>query len=647
MTLKKILFLIIINTTFIYSQKDKSSVSLATFFENIHIFNFSKALNEINFLKDQNVKRKLIIYLDLKKNNGFENHNYQLYFDNINNKLSLGKKLDLIDLLLATENELFFNNNRITAYDRAHEGLILSKKESNSILQREFLLQIISIYRQGIINKDDNIINYLDELYDLIKTNKTYLFKYYLNKIYLNEMGILKGKENIEDKKLITEKLIKKIDSLTFLLKKDNKLFIEYFHVKALSFIYYKKYDKSYDFFLKELELLNKENSIYFNKYKYENIKEISRNLSLQGYHKKAFNELKKVKKYQSKLNPTKNDFVYNLYVSDIYNGLNKQDSAFLSMKNAFHSSLKLNFKNQNNLISALEVKNKTKEKEIENLQLKQENLTSEAKRKQNQNLFYGALAILFFGGIIYYQNIKNSKRKRLFAEQQKELEKQKNITLLKEQEITTINAMVNGQEKERIRIAEDLHDNIGSVLATLKLHFENLKLNREKKHFNQEALYLKTEKLIDETYFKVRNLAHAKNAGVIANKGLLTAVKIMAEKISDANKISIEVLDFGLEKRLENSLELTVFRIIQELTTNIIKHAEATNATINLSLYDNNLNIIIEDNGKGFTFNTSKLKNDGMGLGSIKTRVKHLKGTFEVDSTLGKGASILINVPV
>ncbi|WP_422090914.1 sensor histidine kinase [Tenacibaculum ovolyticum] len=296
--------------------------------------------------------------------------------------------------------------------------------------------------------------------------------------------------------------------------------------------------------------------------------------------------------------------------------------------------------------VEEIETKYQTEKKEKENIQLKQKNLLSETKRKKSQNLFYGTLIFLFLVGTTGFLFLKNSKKKRLLAEQQKELEKQKNLTLLKEQEIMAINAMIKGQEKERIRIAEDLHDNIGSVLATLKLHFENLKLNREKKHFNQDELYEKTENLIDETYLKVRSIAHAKNAGVIANKGLLVAIKIMAEKISDANKIDIHVLDFGLNKRLENNLEITIFRLIQELITNIIKHANATEATINISLFDENLNIIIEDNGKGFNYNNTMLK-EGMGINSIKTRIKYLNGTFNVDSTIGKGTSIIMDIPV
>ena len=205
---------------------------------------------------------------------------------------------------------------------------------------------------------------------------------------------------------------------------------------------------------------------------------------------------------------------------------------------------------------------------------------------------------------------------------------------------------MVDGQEKERVRIAEDLHDNLGSVLATLKLHFENLKFNKGKKKLDQEALFNKTENLIDEAYLKVRRIAHAKNAGVIASQGLLTSIQMMAEKISSADKISIEVVHFGLDKRLENSLEIGVFRMIQELITNTMKHANATNATINLSLFDNTLTVIVEDNGRGFDIEKTNLTKS-MGLNSIQTRISHLQGTFDVDSTLTKGTSIILNIPI
>ncbi|UAM99837.1 sensor histidine kinase [Polaribacter litorisediminis] len=305
------------------------------------------------------------------------------------------------------------------------------------------------------------------------------------------------------------------------------------------------------------------------------------------------------------------------------------------------YDSLNNVIKNQSLIekVEDIEIKYQTEKKERENLQLKVD------KEKNKSYLIVSVLSLVLIS-IIGTLTLQNSKRKRKVLEQQKELEKQKNLTLIKEQEITTINAMVDGQEKERKQIAEDLHDNLGSVLATLKLHFDNLKINREKKKINQDELFNKTEKLIDDAYLKVRSIAHAKNAGVIANKGLLVAVKMMAEKISSADSIKIEVVDFNLVKRLENNLEITVFRIIQELMTNIIKHANAKNVTINISLFDKNLNIIVEDDGVGFDINTVEL-NDGMGIHSIKTRIQYLKGTFTIDTTLGKGSSIIMDIPI
>ena len=92
--------------------------------------------------------------------------------------------------------------------------------------------------------------------------------------------------------------------------------------------------------------------------------------------------------------------------------------------------------------------------------------------------------------------------------------------------------------------------------------------------------------------------------------------------------------------------MEIIIFRIIQELTTNIVKHAQASEASISLTQHEDVLNIIVEDNGKGFK--TGKLQHkEGMGLGSIERRVEHLEGSMEVDSTLGKGTSVIIDIPL
>ena len=403
-----------------------------------------------------------------------------------------------------------------------------------------------------------------------------------------------------------------------------------------LAHLYSKKIpDSAIYFFDKALnELDKKQNNRFIETYiNYANF------FQKQKKYKKAIEQLIKAKE----IKPTAYELKYNKIIfgkfANCYKELGNFKMAYIYYEKYNIARDSLNNTQQNIAISDLDKKYKTAEKDKKIIE-------SEAKRKQNRNLLIGSIILTFLGSIIGFLTLKNTKRKQKLAEQQKELETQKNLTLLKEQEITTINAMVEGQEKERKRVAEDLHDNLGSVLATLKLHFENLKLNREKKKIDQNQLFNKTENLIDEAYLKVRSIAHAKNAGVIANQGLLTAIKVMSEKISSADKLKIDVVSYGLDNRLDNSLEINVFRIIQELVTNIIKHANASNATINVSQYENNLNIIIEDDGVGFNINSVNLKN-GMGLSSIKTRIEHLNGSFNVDSTHKKGSSVIIDIPI
>src|SRR5690606_3591447 len=139
----------------------------------------------------------------------------------------------------------------------------------------------------------------------------------------------------------------------------------------------------------------------------------------------------------------------------------------------------------------------------------------------------------------------------------------------------------------------------------------------------NLSRLYEKTDGLIEEAYQEVRNISHLKNLGVVGNQGLLTAVKKLAEKMTVPGKLTVSVVPFGLNERLENSLEVTLFRIIQELCTNIIKHSEANEVYIYITQHSpREMNIMIEDNGKGFNARNMP-PGDGIGLKTIEKKVE------------------------
>ncbi|KZS40402.1 hypothetical protein AWE51_05465 [Aquimarina aggregata] len=329
-------------------------------------------------------------------------------------------------------------------------------------------------------------------------------------------------------------------------------------------------------------------------------------------------------------------------------------DSTHKNYKSAFKNLIEYTSRTEQFLLSSnknaydeLETKYRTTEKEKKIVQLLNTNLKSEAHRIRNRNLLIGSISLLAMAILISFLVYKNVRRKQRIAEQEREIEFQKTEKLLKDQELTAIDAMIAGQEKERQRMANDLHDNLGSTLATVKLHFNHLKNNRENSKIkNKEELFIKTNDLLDEAYQKVRTIAHEKNSGVMANQGLLPAIKKLAKNASNSNEITIEVQDYGLEERLDNTLEISIFRMIQELVANTIKHSKASEVNISLTNHDSLLNIIIEDNGIGFDAKILPQK-DGMGLATIEKRVEHLEGTFEIDSTINKGTNIIINIPI
>ncbi|UAM99835.1 hypothetical protein K8354_08560 [Polaribacter litorisediminis] len=545
---------------------------------------------------------------------------------------SQNTKLDSAYFYFKKAKQFNFENKHFIAYNNYIKSLDIYKTLDLKDSVAKCNLELFELIKsQNNLKKDSK--PYLDDYYDyalkkkdsfgLLKAVNRYA-QYFWNadSVYLSKSYYLKALQLTNNKKLSKYK-VSTYSNLAHLHTEKYPDTAKYYFDKTLN--------------LKDLMNNRQLVGTYIN---------YSAFLKNQKQYNQAFAYLKEaeaieLKQYQLKYNKIIYSDFANMYKLQ---GNYKKAYQYYEKYNIARDSL--NNTAQNVAISDLDKKYKTAEKEKENLQLKQENIAIEQEKIKNQNFLIATILLLILVSIIATLIIKNSKRKRELAEQEKKLETQKNLTLLKEQEITTINAMVDGQEKERKQIAEDLHDNLGSILATLKLHFDNLKINREKKKINQDELFNKTEKLIDDAYLKVRSIAHAKNAGVIANKGLLVAVKMMAEKISSADKLKIEVIHFGLDKRVENNLELTVFRIIQELLTNIIKHAEAQNATINISLYDKNLNIIIEDDGKGFDIKKVNLQN-GMGISSIKTRIEHLKGTFTVDATIGKGSAILLDIPI
>ncbi|QHI36435.1 Oxygen sensor histidine kinase NreB [Kordia antarctica] len=285
------------------------------------------------------------------------------------------------------------------------------------------------------------------------------------------------------------------------------------------------------------------------------------------------------------------------------------------------------------------------------NFQEEQMELNSLAKDKvitqqelDNSKIKNYALSIGFFLLILLLiAIIRGSKQKR--KADMAIIDKQKVSELLKNQEMKSINAMIEGQESERQRIARDLHDRLGSILSMVKVHFKSVEENIEELKSSNIKQYEKANELLDNACDEVRKISHDMASGVLTKFGLVAALEDLKETLEESNQIEVEFIAHGLNNRLDNDVEITIYRIIQELISNILKYAKAKNITIQLVSRENQLNISVEDDGVGFDVNDKK--NRGMGLKNVATRVESLDGELHIDSMINKGTSISIDIPI
>ena len=201
---------------------------------------------------------------------------------------------------------------------------------------------------------------------------------------------------------------------------------------------------------------------------------------------------------------------------------------------------------------------------------------------------------------------------------------------------------MLEGQEKERIHALPKICMTAWEVCSPqYKWCFDSFIENGF--GVKKEPLE-KTSGMLDDAYQEVRRIAHNMVSGVLTKFGLIPALQELARTISEGGEMNVKVISSGLGDRLNNKIEITLYRIVQELLSNILKHANASETIIQLTRLNGELNISVEDNGKGF--NPEKIKY-GMSIKNIEARVQALEGTFFIDSGKGNGTTVMIDLPI
>jgi two-component system NarL family sensor kinase len=235
--------------------------------------------------------------------------------------------------------------------------------------------------------------------------------------------------------------------------------------------------------------------------------------------------------------------------------------------------------------------------------------------------------------------------RKKL-ASKEIELHRRKVDELLQSQEVENVNAILKGQNLERKRIAQDLHDRLGSILATVKLHFTNIEDAITQLHQQQNKSYTEANLLLDEACEEVRRVSHDLYEGSLDKFGFKTALTQLIAAIEKTNALQITFIENNVNEKDMKVYEKDLYRITQELLSNTLKYADATQVTIQLNLHAETFEYLYEDNGKGFDKN-KLLTNSGIGYKNILSRVESMKATWSLDTSVGHGMTLNIEIPV
>jgi two-component system NarL family sensor kinase len=286
-----------------------------------------------------------------------------------------------------------------------------------------------------------------------------------------------------------------------------------------------------------------------------------------------------------------------------------------------------------------LKYQNEKKEKEILELQ-KSNALQSLSLQKQSTFNYFlvGSIVALLVTGFLGYGNLRH---RQLLSKQHDQLQQQRIRELEKDKQLVAVDALLKGQEDERRRMAKDLHDGLGGILSGVKLSLGAMKGNMLLSDENTR-LFSRVLDQLDHSITEMRRVAHNMMPEALVKLGLQQAIQDYCDGLNELVPTPFKVQFHGLGIRMQGATEIVIYRIVQELLNNIVKHADATEVLVQIMRHDNNLTITVEDNGKGFYVGSAQ--NKGNGLGNVRSRVDYLKGHLDIQSIPGKGTSTHID---
>jgi signal transduction histidine kinase len=253
----------------------------------------------------------------------------------------------------------------------------------------------------------------------------------------------------------------------------------------------------------------------------------------------------------------------------------------------------------------------------------------------KNNLLFFMALifALLILGFYLLYRNFRHRQKVKL----------QETIIELTEKKS---NAALEAEISERKRIGQELHDSLGHLLSLAGLNASVLRTRKDISDEKRKDILESMSKTIDEAFDEVRHISHNLAPSLLSEQGLTGALKNIADRVNQSSRLSMSFDTFGLNEKLDTLVENTLYRTIQEIVNNTIKHARASRLFIQVTQGTDEISLMAEDDGTGFDM-AQVNKNTSRGLEHLKSRIDNLNGTLDIDSAPGRGTIISIFIPI
>lgn len=290
----------------------------------------------------------------------------------------------------------------------------------------------------------------------------------------------------------------------------------------------------------------------------------------------------------------------------------------------------------KNKQIAEIQTKYETEKKDNQILLLNRENEIKQATITKNYWLIGSLILAIGLGGLAFmvWRSYQRQKHKAVQQEQKMRLRE------------AQIKAEIESQEKERKRFASDMHDGIGQLVSALHLSIQSIRSNKELS--GAVALVDNSEKLLGEIQQEIRNVAFNLMPVILSKEGLVPALRELLRRVENSSRIRTNLSAHGLPERLDDVTEISVYRIVQELVSNISKHGRATELTISLTGYPEEIVMLVEDDGEGFELSRFQNATHSNGWRTIQTRVNLIHGSIDFDTLPGrKNNAVTVQFPV